>query len=67
MLFYLRKLAMENQYEWQAVIGVAIFAGSWIGLSLLRRHLNRVKIRRFKKHWQGIQQKLGNDGGTNFS
>lgn len=65
MFHFLRKLAMENQYEWQAVIGVAIFAGSWIGLSLLARWFRskkREKIRR--KHRIKILkaiQRLGDD------
>jgi len=67
MFFTLRKLAMENQYEWQAVIGAGIFAFSWFGLSYLRRYLNKVERKKVKSKILKAYQKLGDDGGTDFS
>jgi len=55
---------MENNYEWQAIIGVAIFVGSWIALSKLRRFLNGIKIRKIVKAKKSILKaynKLGDD------
>lgn len=65
MFSTLRDWTMENNYEWQAVIGIAIFAGSWIGLSFLSdwlRSKKRERIRR--KHRIKILkaiQRLGDD------
>jgi hypothetical protein len=68
MFYNLFKQAMENGYEWQSVIGITIFAFSWLGLSWLRRYLNRIERKKeARENILKALQKLDDDGGANFS
>lgn len=61
MLYNLRELAMENNYEWQSVIGITIFAASWIGLSLLRRYLDKLARRKTRDDILKAYKELGDE------
>lgn len=57
MFHFLRKLAMEN--EWNTVIGMGlIFSVMW-GLTFLRRKINELKHSKHKRKIVKLYQKLG--------